>query len=285
MGVFQITGKQDAPETSGSRRDRQGLGAETQVILKVEMHPTRSSCTWLLAPLTILPYTRSTSLIEERMARVAALFDMDLTLLDASSGRLYVRYLRRNGEIGLQEVARTAWWGILSRLGVLDMQEVIPKLLSDAAGDSEAEMRALCDRWFAKDVVPHITEWGWRQVAFHREQGHVVAIVSASTQFAVGPLAAYLGIPGRYVSTHLESKEGKLTGRVVPPVCFGPGKVVWAERFASEYGVDLGDSYFYTDSISDLPLLERVGHPVAVNPDPRLRRLARRKGWPIEASF
>jgi HAD superfamily hydrolase (TIGR01490 family) len=119
----------------------------------------------------------------------------------------------------------------------------------------------------------------------HLEQGHVVAIVSASTQFAVGPLAAHLGIPGQFVSTRLESESGKLTGRVVPPVCFGPGKVVWAERFASEHGVDLDRSYFYTDSISDLPLLERVDHPIVVNPDPRLWRLARQKGWPVESSF
>ena len=85
--------------------------------------------------------------------------------------------------------------------------------------------------------------------------------------------------------THLESRDGRLTGKVVPPVCFGPGKIVWAERFAAEYGVDLSSSYFYTDSISDLPLLERVRYPVAVNPDPRLRRLARKRGWPVERFY
>jgi phosphoserine phosphatase len=68
-------------------------------------------------------------------------------------------------------------------------------------------------------------------------------------------------------------------------VCYGPGKVVWAERFAAEYDVDLAASTFYTDSISDLPLLERVGQPVAVNPDLRLRRLARRRGWPAERFY
>jgi phosphoserine phosphatase len=76
-----------------------------------------------------------------------------------------------------------------------------------------------------------------------------------------------------------------LTGQVVPPVCYGTGKVVWAERFAEEHGVDLSASYFYTDSITDLPLLERVAHPVAVNPDPRLRRLAQKRGWPVETFF
>jgi phosphoserine phosphatase len=68
-------------------------------------------------------------------------------------------------------------------------------------------------------------------------------------------------------------------------VCYGQGKVVWAERFAAEHDVDLAASYFYTDSISDLPLLERVGHPVVVNPDLRLRRLARKRGWPLEMFY
>ncbi|MGD8627079.1 MAG: haloacid dehalogenase-like hydrolase, partial [Anaerolineae bacterium] len=79
----------------------------------------------------------------------------------------------------------------------------------------------------------------------------------------------------------LISADGRLTGEIEPPPCYGQGKVVWAERFAREHAVDLSASYFYTDSISDLPLLERVGQPVAVNPDPRLRRLARARGWQI----
>ncbi len=219
------------------------------------------------------------------MGRVAALFDMDRTLLDASSSQLYARYLYRIGQMGRGELARVAWWGILSTLGVLDMHNLIPRLVASAAGDDEQEMRDSCDRWFADDVVPHLTERGRQRVADHQAQGHVVAIVSASTQYVVRPMAAYLGIAGQYVCTRLESKDGRLSGDVVPPVCYGSGKVVWAERFAAEYGVDLSASYFYTDSITDLPLLERVGQPVAVNPDLRLRRLARRQGWPIEKFY
>jgi HAD superfamily hydrolase (TIGR01490 family) len=165
------------------------------------------------------------------------------------------------------------------------MENLIPRLLEAAAGDEEKEMRALCDRWFVEDVMPHIVEPGVERVAQHQEKGHLVAIVSASTQYVVRPMAAYLGIDGQYVCTHLESKEGLLTGKVLPPVCYGQGKVVWAERFAAEHDVDLSSSYFYTDSISDLPLLERVGHPVAVNPDPRLRRLALQRDWPIERFY
>jgi HAD superfamily hydrolase (TIGR01490 family) len=215
------------------------------------------------------------------MSRIGALFDLDKTLLDTSSGQLYARYLYRRGEMDRTEVLRVAWWGILSRLGILDMQDLIPRLLADAAGDDEAEMRRLCDRWFLEDVQRHVAEAGQRCVREHQAQGHVVAIVSASTQYVVEPMATYMGIGAQYVCTHLESADGQLTGQVIPPVCYGEGKVVWAERFAAEYDVDLDASYFYTDSISDLPLLERVAHPVPVNPDPRLRRLAAQRGWEI----
>jgi HAD superfamily hydrolase (TIGR01490 family) len=219
------------------------------------------------------------------MGQVAALFDLDRTLLDTSSGQLYARYLYRNGQMGRLALARVAWWGFLTQLGVLKMENLIPRLLADAAGDEEQAMRQLCDRWFAEDVIPHLTKRGQECVAHHRAEGHVVAIVSASTQYVVRPMAAYLDIGEQYVCTRLESENGRLTGAVTPPVCYGAGKVVWAERFAAEHDIDLDASYFYTDSISDLPLSERVGHPVAVNPDLRLRRLAPQRGWPIELFY
>jgi HAD superfamily hydrolase (TIGR01490 family) len=219
------------------------------------------------------------------MGRVAAMFDMDKTLLDTNSSQLYARFMYRAGELSRLQLARVAWWSGLSRLGFLDMHSLVPKLLADAAGDNEPELRSLCDRWFEEDVVPHIAERGRQKVEEHRAQGHVLAIVSASTQYAVGPMASHLGFPGQYVCTHLESQNGVLTGELVPPVCFGEGKIVWAERFAAEHGVDLAASYFYTDSITDLPLMEVVAHPVAVNPDPRLRRLAGLQGWPIEMFY
>jgi HAD superfamily hydrolase (TIGR01490 family) len=219
------------------------------------------------------------------MSKVAALFDMDRTLLDTSSALLYVRYLRRIGQIGRRQVAQVIGWTLLERLGLLDMQHLVERLMTTASGDNEPEIKQLCDRWFAEDVVTHVTDRGRQRLVEHQAQGHVLGIVSASTQYAVGPLAAHLGIPEQYVSSHLESQDGRLTGRIAPPLCYGEGKVVWAERFSAEHGADLSVSYFYTDSITDLPLLERVGHPVAVNPDPKLQRLAKQRAWPIELFY
>ena len=118
------------------------------------------------------------------------------------------------------------------------------------------------------------------RVAAHRRAGHVVALLTSATRYLAEPLGADLGIDHLLV-TQLVVREGRFTGEVVQPVCYGRGKVYWAERFAAEHGVDLDQSYFYTDSITDLPVLDRVGHPRVVHPDPRLRRLAQQRGWQV----
>jgi HAD superfamily hydrolase (TIGR01490 family) len=117
-------------------------------------------------------------------------------------------------------------------------------------------------------------------VARHRAAGDLLAVLSSSSQYASEPLAGHLGIP-HVLCTRLQAEAGVFTGGVDGPVCFGRGKVRVAEAFAREHDVDLSASWFYTDSYSDLPMLERVGHPVAVNPDFRLRRHARARGWPV----
>ena len=85
-----------------------------------------------------------------------------------------------------------------------------------------------------------------------------------------------------YVCNRLEvDGDGRYTGRAIEPLCFGPGKVQLAARYAERFGLSLGDATFYSDSLSDLPMLEAVGRPVVVHPDPRLRRLATQRGWEL----
>jgi phosphoserine phosphatase len=93
-------------------------------------------------------------------------------------------------------------------------------------------------------------------------------------------LGKYLGVP-HVLATRLEVNGGLFTGNYVPPLCFRRGKVFWAEKFAKDLGGNLQDSTFYTDSITDLPLLEAVRDPRVVNPDLKLRAVARKRGWPI----
>ena len=90
------------------------------------------------------------------MDRIAALFDLDRTLLDTSSGQLWARYMHRMGRMSKREMVLVGWWTVLSRLGLLDMQELIKRLLQAAAGDDEAETLRMSDRWFEEQVLPHV---------------------------------------------------------------------------------------------------------------------------------
>lgn len=211
----------------------------------------------------------------------AAFFDMDRTLLRCNSGSLWIRWLRERGEISLYEMARASAWLVQYKLAVLDMEAVAAKATAAMRGQSEEELRDKCreffDAWIQSQVAPKAVE----AIAQHRRQGHVVAILSTSTPYVVEPLARHLGIE-HAICTRLNTTDGRFDGTLVTPACYGAGKVHWAEAFAREHGVDLQRSFFYTDSYSDLPMLERVGIARVVNPDTRLRRHARRVGWQID---
>jgi phosphoserine phosphatase len=105
-------------------------------------------------------------------------------------------------------------------------------------------------------------------------------LLSASTQFTVQPVADHISLPFR--CTELEVVGDLVTGRIVGQHCYGEGKSIWANRIATERKVDLRECTVYTDSISDKPLMEMVGNPVAINPDRKLKALSKARGWKIE---
>jgi HAD superfamily hydrolase (TIGR01490 family) len=212
----------------------------------------------------------------------AALFDMDRTLVRKETASLYVRYQRDIGQATTLDLLKTLYWVGQYTLGVLDADKVADKVLASMRGVSEPAFVLQCEDWFAKYVEEHITDKGREAVANHRARGDVCAIVTGATRYAAGPLARRLDI-NHVVASELEiDADGQFTGRAVKPLCLGDGKLQRAEALAKELGFALNEATFYTDSISDLPLLERVARPIVINPDPRLLRMAKRRGWPIE---
>ena len=210
-----------------------------------------------------------------------ALFDMDRTLVRENTAALYVRHQRALGEASLRDLARTSWWLTQYALGVLDAPAVARKALRQATGQYETVLAARCDDWFRRDVAPHIADEGRRAVMRHRASGDVCAIVTTATPYAARPLARLLGIE-HVLASELEcDAQGRFTG-LPRHLNYGPAKIERSEALARALGTTLDDAAFYSDSISDLPLLERVGEPIVVNPDVRLRRVARSRGWPIE---
>ncbi len=211
---------------------------------------------------------------------IAAFFDMDNTLLSIDSGTSYTRFLYERGELSKRAVAKVLYWSALYKLALLDMQSVFVKLCADLEGDSEADMIAKCDVWYRRHVADSVAPAARAALEHHRASGHVVVPATGSTVYAARPVARGVGID-HVLASSLEVSSGAFTGRP-GALCFGHHKVTLAEAWANEHGVALKDSYFYSDSYNDLPLLQRVGRPIAVNPDARLRRHARKRGWAIQ---
>jgi HAD superfamily hydrolase (TIGR01490 family) len=216
------------------------------------------------------------------MPRVCAFFDVDRTLVSCNTGRLFLRDLRRRGEISFFRALRALGWMAKYHLSLIDLQWVAARVASQMAGWVERDFEERCRRWVKEDVLPLIVPGAHSRIERHRADGHVLAILSSSPTYVTRPIAEALGIE-EVMSTQFEVTEaGLFTGRLVGPACVGPGKVHWAEDLGARRQIDLAQSWFYTDSYTDLPMLERVGNQVVVNPDPRLKRTAKRRGWPVQ---
>lgn len=211
---------------------------------------------------------------------IAALFDMDRTLLRVDSGMSWTRFLYKRGELPPHMVAKAVYWSTLYKLALLDMEAVFTRLVAGLAGDPEAEMVAKCVEWYRDHIAPEVALAARVAVARHRELGHLVCLATGSTVYAARPVAAGVGIEHVLASEPEVGPDGRFTGRSTA-LAFGAHKVTLVEAWAARHDVDLAQSYFYSDSYNDLPLLARVGHAVAINPDSRLRRHARQHGWPV----
>lgn len=212
--------------------------------------------------------------------RVAAFFDIDGTVLSVNTAPLYARYMRRHGKARRRDLLRTAYYLVQYRLNLLDIDRALERASGLIAGQNEADVAAFCERWYQEMVRDYLVPEMVAHIERHRSAGHEVAFLSSTTSYLAQPLAKDLGVE-HLIVTRLEVVGGCFTGRAIAPVCYGNGKVHWAKAFAQERGIDLGSSYFYTDSVTDVPVLELVGHPRIVNPDRLLRREARRRGWEI----
>lgn len=207
---------------------------------------------------------------------------MDRTLIRRDSASLYVRYQRDIGEANWRDGLQVGWWLLQYTLGIVNADRVAEEALRAFRGKREAWMIESCDKWFQDYVLEHVCAAGRQAVERHRALGEVVAIVTGATPYAARPLARELGID-HVVCTELEiDAAGCFTGRVSPPLCYGIGKIARLAAIAECEGFALEDATFYSDSITDLPLLERVATPIVVNPDTRLRRVAERRGWRVE---
>lgn len=214
-----------------------------------------------------------------------AFFDLDYTLLDTSSGVLYIKEAVKQRRLPLWSLSRAILGYQLKRL---DFGQAHGRLITYVGRHGQSEAIKFFNEWIARRLLPHLTASAKAKIEWHKNQGHRVVIISASIEEIVKPVAEHLGLgPADYLCTHLTVQNDRYTGGLNGPLCYGPGKVYWAEQWASQNNLPfpLPNSYFYTDSSSDLPLLELVTHPVPVNPSRKLTKIAAARGWPIERFY
>ncbi|MES2819074.1 MAG: HAD family hydrolase [Pseudomonadota bacterium] len=210
-----------------------------------------------------------------------ALFDLDNTLLGGDSDHAWGDYLCERGILdGIAYKARNDAFYQDYLAGSLNITDYLNFSL-EILGSSSMEQLAQWHRDFMRDCIePIILAKGEALLAEHRAAGDKLLIITATNRFVTGPIAARLGVE-TLLATECEMLDGRYTGRTTDVPCFKAGKVTRLNRWLAENGLDLAGSYFYSDSINDLPLLEQVSQPFAVDPDPSLRAEAQQRGWPV----
>ncbi len=210
-----------------------------------------------------------------------AIFDLDNTLLGGDSDHLWGRFLVEQGIVdGERYEQENNRFYEEYKAGTLDIFAYQRFALAPLVGQEPATLEEWHRRYMAQKIGPIILPAGRALLEWHRAQGHTLLIITATNRFITAPIAAELGV-SELLATEPEVIDGRYTGNVVDIPTFQQGKVRRLERWLGETGHNLAGAWFYSDSHNDLPLLELVDQPVAVDPDDTLRSHAEAKGWDL----
>lgn len=209
------------------------------------------------------------------------LFDLDNTLLGGDSDYLWGRFLVEEGLVDGERYEReNQRFYDQYHAGTLDILEFLRFSLQPLASHDTATLYAWRARYLKEKIAPILLPAARALVEKHRAQGDTLLIITATNRFVTEPIAGLFGIEN-LLATDPEMVDGRYTGNVSGVPCYREGKVQRLAMWLKEHGLDHGESWFYSDSHNDIPLLETVTHPVAVDPDDSLRQHAASKGWPV----
>lgn len=220
--------------------------------------------------------------VERLTPAVAAFFDLDKTVMSKSSTLAFGRPFYRHGLISRADALRSVACQLVFRVAGANhgQMEWIKEWVSDLCrGWPVDRVTAIVAHYLDELILPHVYAEARALIAAHREAGQDVIIVSTSGHEVVDPIARLLGADS-VIATRMQVAGGRYTG-VLEFYAYGEAKASRVRELAAERGYRLQDCYAYSDSVTDLPLLQAVGHPYAVNPDRSLRRIATERGWPV----
>ena len=214
-----------------------------------------------------------------------ALFDLDNTLLSGDSDYEWTLHLVTKGVLDRDSFEqRNLEFYEQYKAGTLDINEFLDFQLQSLASNSRADLEAWHAEFMATRIVPMLTPQARELVKRHQDQGHLCALVTATNSFVTGPICRELDIAHLIATIPAQDHKGQFTGKPRGTPAFREGKITRVDDWLEAMGLWWGNferSWFYSDSLNDLPLLSRVSDPVAVDPDQTLRRHAEAAGWPI----
>lgn len=219
------------------------------------------------------------------MPQRLALFDLDHTLLPLDSDYQWADFLARTGRAGDPAEARRRNDDLMDRYnqGQLTAEQAAEFMLGLLAAHTPYELAVWHEEFMTQVIRPDITPQAIQLVEQHLAAGDLCALVTATNSFVTAPIARAFGIP-QLIATDAEYRNGRYTGRIHGTPSFKEGKVVRVNQWLATLNLtvaDFSESYFYSDSINDVPLLDIVTRPVAANPSPALRDIAQARGWKV----
>jgi HAD superfamily hydrolase (TIGR01490 family) len=211
-----------------------------------------------------------------------AFFDLDRTLIARNSAAMWVREEFKQGRVTRGQMARALMFLLRYHLGGVNFQPALRKTIAILKGSAERELAERTLDFYAQKVRPLFRPKAREIVEQHRAQGDRLVLLTSSSPYLAEPASSELALHEVLCNRFEVDALGIFTGEPIEPLCFGDGKLLHATACAERAQTPLEQCYFYSDSMSDLPVFEAVGHPVAVNPDMRLRRYAKARGWQIQ---
>jgi putative phosphoserine phosphatase/1-acylglycerol-3-phosphate O-acyltransferase len=209
-----------------------------------------------------------------------AFFDLDGTIIDANSGKELILYAYKKGLITWLDIMRGIYLSLLYKFKVKDTVKIINSMVGWLKGVSQSGLITLSEEIFRDHLMKSIRPEVAEKITFHKNDGGLVVILSSAIMPVCKAIADHLEMDD-IICSELEIRNGIFTGNTEGSLCFGKEKVARLTEFCKINNINPCNSWYYGDSIADLPVLSSVGNPVCVNPDKKLLKAARKRGWKV----
>lgn len=210
-----------------------------------------------------------------------AFFDLDKTLIAENSAKLWLKRQWDNKKISTLVMLKASFWLTKYNFGLSNLEEMMDKSLYLIKGYKHQDIALETKEFYEQSIKNLYRPKALQKVKEHKKNGDIIALLTSSFDDLSRLVQEELQLDYRLCSTLEIDNNGYYTGKSIGPLCFGKNKIIFAQNLCNKLNINLSDCIFYTDSATDLPMLLAVKNPIAINPDPRLKKVAYKNKWPI----